>query len=934
MPDIDKIKQFKREILDNLSNERLSKESFGVSMDVKLPEPGESIVPWISEDLDLEENDDELDLNFMLDALESEDKLSYSDIFNDNLPLSGSDLRVDMDSELSALNNDFDVSSSDSFENDIDKVLDDNSIDLEIASKLDFDNLINSSKLNSEELINNQSNNNFFEASNDSYVSEDDDFLQSNKSNEFDIGDAVNDKSQTDEQAEMFVGDSLNLSVNDDDFENVADDFKFLEYDRNENSKRFEFKVNYPLFLKHLNSYPRNLRIAIAEALTKENVSRFKLEALVDLVEKNTKRLKFIAKFVGDIVGRSIKLPAIYFKAEEFSKLQQKLSYRVSRALLPLIKIASLFVVLVLVSLYLIVDVVFFYVASESKYKEGIESIYANKRELAKAIFRDAYYIRPDDKWFVNYAKAFEDVRDFDSAEEKYEELFTIEPFSKDFISRRRKKFNKEGYIAYASMKINLGEHSEANSILDEVISYDLYDYDALVLKGDNYFKWAKTNSNYYKDSINSYTVVLSKYGQKKEILFKLFNAYIEANLDTESDNVNNFIKSNEILDIDEAVYTKYAKKLIDKYSSFVTYNQRANSLAINLNYLNGQTNLLNKEFSDFKRNDGRTIFKFDNNVNMNSEIEYILRKILDKNPNYDKALFESGRYSYYIGDFKKAEVYLLKALNSFRHKNLIEDAGDKILAYKILADIYEKSRDSLRASNIIGLALSDYSFYKKHNLIKGSKEISSIYEKQGDILRSLNDFKSAIASYKLAINEGVDYPDVYYKVGLLSYKENNYDDALKYLFKVESMAGFSSSNEVLNSIALTLYKIGDFLASRSYYLRVMQNLELEKANVLNFNPKENDYHKTLLLKEIETYNNLGVVEVMASFSSIRDTKLFNSGVSNLSESAKIFDILNRDEDMVKSVKKDLASLNLRNIFKNSFSKSNVLFYENLSEKL
>nr|WP_267508054.1 hypothetical protein [Borreliella afzelii] len=934
MPDVDKIKQFKREILDDLSNERSSKESFGVSMDVKLPEPGESIVPWMSEDLALEENDDELDLNFMLDALENEDKLPYSDISNDNLPLNSSDLRVDMDSELSTLNNDFDVSYNDSFENNIDKVLDDNSIDLEIASKLDFDKLINSSEFNSEELINTQSDNNSFEAGNDSFVLEDDDFLQSNNFNEVDIDDTVNDKSQAGEQSEMFTGSDLNLSTDDNVFENVADDFKFLEYNQNANSKRFEFKVNYPLFLKHLNSYPRNLRIAIAEALTKENVSKYKLEALIDLVEKNKKRLKFIAKFVGDIVGRSIKLPVIYFKAEEFSKLQQKLSYRVSRALLPLIKIASLFVVLVLVSLYFIVDVVFFYVASESKYKEGIESIYANKRELAKAIFRDAYYIRPDDKWFVNYAKAFEEIRDFDSAEEKYEELFTIEPFSKNSESRRRKKFNKEGYIAYASMKIGLGEYSQANSILDEVISYDLYDYDALVLKGDNYFKWAKTNSNYYKDSINNYTVVLSKYGQKKEILFKLFNAYIEANLDTESDNINNFIKSNEIIDVDEVVYTKYAKKLVDKYVSFVSYNQRVNNLAINLNYLNGQTNLLNKEFSDLKRKDGKTVFKLDNNVNMNSEIEYILRKILNKNPNYDKALFESGRYSYYIGDFKKAEVYLLKALNSFRQKNSIEDAEDKILAYKILADIYEKSRDSLRASNIIGFALNDYSFYKKYNLIKVSKEISSIYEKQGDILRSLNDFKSAISSYKLAINEGVDYPDVYYKVGLLSYRENNYDDALKYLFKVESMAGFSSSNEVLNSIALTLYRIGDFLASRSYYLRVMQNLELEKANVLNFNPKENDYHKILLLKEIETYNNLGVVEVMASFSSIRDTKLFNSGVSNLSESARIFDILNRDEDMVKSVKKDLASLNLRNIFKNSFSKSNVLFYENLSEKL
>ncbi len=140
-------------------------------------------------------------------------------------------------------------------------------------------------------------------------------------------------------------------------------------------------------------------------------------------------------------------MPLIYFKAEEFNKLQQKLSYRISRALLPLIKIASLFVVLVLVSLYFIVDVVFFYVASEGKYKEGIESIYANKRELAKALFRDAYYIRPDDKWFLNYAKAFEEIRDFDSAEEKYEELFTIEPFSKNFTSRRRKSLIRKDIL-------------------------------------------------------------------------------------------------------------------------------------------------------------------------------------------------------------------------------------------------------------------------------------------------------------------------------------------------------------------------------------------------------------------------------------------------------------------------------------------------------
>ena len=161
--------------------------------------------------------------------------------------------------------------------------------------------------------------------------------------------------------------------------------------------------MNYPLFLEHLNSYPRNLRIAVAEALTKDNISRYKLEALIDLVEQNKKGLKFIAKFVGDIVGRSVKLPVIYYKAEEFSRLEQKLSYRISKALMQLLKI-SLFLFLTFVAFYFLVDVMFFYVASDKKYKEGVSYIYDNKRDLAKSTFRDAYYMRPNDKWFLVYA--------------------------------------------------------------------------------------------------------------------------------------------------------------------------------------------------------------------------------------------------------------------------------------------------------------------------------------------------------------------------------------------------------------------------------------------------------------------------------------------------------------------------------------------------
>ncbi|BCR21762.1 tetratricopeptide repeat protein [Borrelia sp. HM] len=954
MPDVEKINKFKKEILDNISDERAKKELFGIKMDIEPPKDGEVIVPWEEEGKDNiigleEESEDELDLDTILGHLDSEEEQER--IANESEILKDSN-KIDIDSEFNDLDNDFDVLSSELEEN-LAKVLDDNSIGIDDAMNLNLDN---SDDLQNVDLRNNLDSNLLnSEGSIDSEIDNDlaqDSITNSNDAFDFDsvIG-ILNESDKTINQIEI-PDNNNNANAFDENLDaldaqednhvpNTSNYSKLLRDDNDKSLDENSVQINYNLFFKNLNSYPRNLRIAVAEALMLDNVSKYKIEALIDLVEQNTKGLKFIAKFVGDIIGRSVKLPVMYYKSEEFSKLEKKFSYRASQALMPIIKIASIFIILTFLSFYFLVDVMFFYIASDRKYKEGISYIYKNKKELAKATFKDAYYMQPSKHWFITYAKAFEDVRDFDSAEEKYEELFTIDPFSEDASKRRRKNFDRDGYISYASMKIRLGEYADANSILDEVISYSLYDYEALMAKGDNYFQWAQLEPIYYKDSINSYTILLSKYGRKKEILFKLFNVYIEAGAERESENVNAFIKANSKLDIDEVVYTKYAKTLIDKYIEFKVYHKRINALSRNLKYFSAQMDLLSKEFSNFKTGDGKNISDVLNDINLNSEIEYILRRVLIKNPDYNKALFESGRYFYYMGDFKKSEGYLLTALNSFRQENLIENFAEKIIAYRLLSEIYEMENDTLKASNIMSLALNEYDFYKKNELVKVSRELALIYEKQGDILKTLNGFKSAISSYNMAIDEGVNSPDIYYKLALLNYKEHNYKDALSCLFKVENMSGFANSDKVLNSIGSVLYKMGDLEASRSYYLRVLQNLESEKSSILNFKPNENDYHRNLLIREIEIYNNLGVVEVVASLGSdnkggtsiVKDSSLFNSGVAHLTESSRIFDLLNRD-DMVKTAKKDLASLNLRDIFKNNFVISKVLFYDNLSDNL
>ncbi|WP_024653940.1 periplasmic flagellar collar protein FlcA [Borrelia persica] len=954
MPDIDKINKFKKEIIDNIAGERALKNSLGIRMDIEPPKDGELIVPWEEQEdiFDLEEvRDEEPDLDAILGALDSEEKqeseVDENDISNAINVLNNSE-NVEIDPEFNGLDDDFDVLSS-HFEETLDRVLDDNSVSLDDAMNLNLDNSdndvdndnlqnsnveddVSSDLFNIEEPFDNENNSSTQESPNDNNDDFDLEYMIS-RINEVD-DEIPSENFASNESASNFGSNEEN------DWSKLAGDFEFPEDQESKSFEELDFKVNHNLFFQHLNSYPRNLRIAIAEALMLKNVPRHKIEALVDLVEHNQKGLSFIAKFVGDIIGRSVQLPVMYAKAEEFSKLEKHFSYRLSKALKPIFKMAFMSIVFTFLSFYLLVDVMFFYIASDRKYREGISYIHENKRELAKATFKDAYYMRPNKKWFLTYAKAFESVRDFDSAEEKYEELFTLDPFSEGAYARRRKSFDKNGYISYAFMKMKLGEYSDANSILDEVISYNMYDYEALMAKGDNYFQWAQTDSTYYKDSINSYTLLLSKYGHKKEILFKLFDAYIEAGAEREAESLNAFIKANKKLDIDKVVYTKYVKKLIDKYIEFTVYNKRINALSRNLKYLSAQMNLFNREFSNFKIASAKNVSDVLTDVNLNSEIEYILRRILLKNPDYDKALFESGRYFYYMGDFKKSEGYLLTAINSFRQKDSIDNASEKIIAYKILSDIYDKGNDTLKVSNIVSLALNEYDFYKKNGLIKGSKELALIYEKQGDILRTLNGFKSAISSYKMAINEGVNSPDVYYKLALLNYKEQDYKDALTYLFKVENMSGFANSNKVLNLTASVLYKMDDFEAARSYYLRVLRNLESEKSSILSFRPKVNDHHRALLLREIEVYNNLGVVEIRASLGDrvgsgvVVDNDLFDSGIANLTKSSRIFDLLNRDDDMVKNVKRDLASLNLRSVFKNDFAGLKILFYDNLADNL
>lgn len=241
MPDIEKINKFKREILDDVSDERAKKERFGIKMDIEPPKDGELIVPWENQEevFDVEEeSDDELDLDAILGVLDSEEGLKNKANENDIEILKDSK-KVDIDPEFNDLDNDFDILNS-NLENNIETVLDNNSISLDDAinfdvnnadnlQNLDVENDLNSDLLNSDKFLDNEIGAN--DLNHESLNDNNDDFDFENMITSLNKSDETNNRLEipySDESVSNENSEKLS-DAEEDNWSNLSDDFQFLE---------------------------------------------------------------------------------------------------------------------------------------------------------------------------------------------------------------------------------------------------------------------------------------------------------------------------------------------------------------------------------------------------------------------------------------------------------------------------------------------------------------------------------------------------------------------------------------------------------------------------------------------------------------------------------------------------------------------------------
>lgn len=866
MPKKEGVEQFK-EVLSNVGEESKILSQKGQSVpEVKPPQGGDSALPW-EEAQEILKSRQKEDFESDRESSPQEDSFIGSDV-QDLEERRDRDQRQEEEARAPHLLGEDDSSteeddnpfSSDSFLNDMDSVF-------KTSAEEDKDSI------NLENLF-----------------SQDNDF-----SSLFDESPFEKSTPKTQEK--------LSPHAKEEDEIHFSDNFDFIENSSEETPSGLGLTdKEYEEFNTKLNSLPKNLRLAVAEVILKPDLGEGDILSFAKMVIKE-KNFKKIARVSGEALGKVIILPHSYYKARAEELKRQNIWYNIYINTWPILKKGILLNAIVFLFLFISFYFVLEPWQANSYFEQGLALIKEGKAKEANEFFQKGYYIKQWDNWFLKYAIAFEDQRDFENAILKYEQLLTIEPFAMGFDLRKRTKFSEEGYLSYASFRNRQGEFQEAELLLREAISGNVKSYDAWLLRGDNFMDWAKYDPSFYLEALNSYVALLELYGDSRPTtLFRILNYYIEIDSETEANQIYDYIEEKESISIDPVVYTKYASYLLEKDNQVLEYMNRKAELLNVGRFSMGQEALIEREYSFIQDKD---------NIYL-SDIGNLLRKSIEADPHYIPAYYYISHYFSRSNDQLAAKEALETTIKQFYLKGDLtaEEKKLNILAYRDLGSFLEKEEEFIKARQYYQKGIELYEDQLSLGILSSDNEFNKLLALQGDSYYRFYEDSEAKFFYEKAIEQGYLTPEISYSMANIFYGERDYLKAIESLFNIERTPGFRVDPNVLYAMGNSLADNQDLESSRGYYLQLLDILG-QRRNLIEVIDLGNEDHKYLIEMAIQTYNNLGVVE-MEIAEGFNENPYFAKGMRHLIESTELFDIFSREEDTkVKNLDKDLASLNL-----------------------
>jgi tetratricopeptide (TPR) repeat protein len=622
----------------------------------------------------------------------------------------------------------------------------------------------------------------------------------------------------------------------------------------------------YDSFLKNLDSYPLNLRIAIAQMISGDDFNEETIAALVHEVIQRPSA-KVLANKLGKTLDRIIDIPRDFEKrsAAEYEASKTTLSYRLINQILPAALIAVFSFALIILIAFLTNKFIYRPLRAESLYKEGYALLEDEHYSQSLIKFNEADLYKSKKRWYFAFARGYREKRQYGMAEQMYERL--LFRFNND----------KTAGLEYARMELeDLLNYERAEEIVKRrVLDHYINDRDGMLLLGDIYMEWAgERDPSKYESARSTYATLMQLYGTTDLYMSRMMRYFIR------TDNLR------EVLPLKDRFYGK--KKNALEPADMVE--------------LSGY--LLDKLY-------GPPGVRDDSLAPYIQDVRSMLEQALLAGPSIPEAGYNMGRYFVYTHNGTAAKELFEFVLPVFDAVPTMSSARviRNIDTYRLLGEIYTDDLDYIKAEEtyVAGIRL----FEREKNRIPGDQRIGHLFADLADLDYFISgDLDQAFMNYSRAVEEAWDIPSVRYKMGYVQYHNRNYGDALGSFIK--TVAEKPSDENALFALANTLYNRGDYYAAQGYYERLIELLDSQRTRYNVFLPQIRADHGILVEHYMYATNNLGVVQYRIADQTGDSRRRANAQV-NFSESVRAWDALTRNpETLVRVDGTNLAAQNIR----------------------
>jgi tetratricopeptide (TPR) repeat protein len=633
-----------------------------------------------------------------------------------------------------------------------------------------------------------------------------------------------------------------------------------------------------------LEALPRNLKIAVQDLIGAGTAQGADLRKLIRLLVDGASAQE-IATLASRISGKRIRVPAGYEKktGAALEAEQATFAYAFRQNILPLVRVVALTLVAGALLGFLGYRFVYRPLSALSNYRAGYAQIQRDNYAVANERFNAAVNVWPVKNWFMRYARAFADKRQYVLAEEKYEQLLA------------RYGYDKPAYLAYADMETNgLGDYARADSLLKKILDRVMYDYDALLASGDNFIAWAEGTPSKLESARLAYATLLDRYGVRDDLLFRMLRYFIRADNGPEVERLRAYYDTKPEVKIDPVVWAELGGYLVD--------HRRM----------------------DFVQ---RVLFRADK-----------------ANPTIPEVHYALARYYRIVGmpeDEKKALDQVVRLLKL----RVADPITRKRLALEIdthtrLGEYWYRQQQYISATTELQQAITLIERSQRMKLIAPDRMFGRPYAQLGDLYYYVQgDLPAAETEYRAAVSNRYTNPGLTYRIGYVEYARADYKAALTTFSAAEdalpTYVPDDSDTAVLNgqdtpgaaallaaarqppenllyALGTTFYQRGDYFAAQGTYLRLLQRLETRRTAIGTLQPDQKPSDKALLVMIERVNNNLGMT-LLRLAERTGDRSKRSEGLVYLTASTQIADSLARNLASVdRSLNLSMAAQNMR----------------------